>query len=343
MFTVYADKDIFEEIILYNDTRPAWYSILCNHSEVCLNMKDEELLNEQVPGTIIFEFIKANGGRTPIALKDFFDTITEEPETIIQKPRSVFLLNISEEEADILQKKYGVIVQCKETLDGSVLKGTYFKELPEGTKLELENKNGWQYLINFSIPPSNAMIISDDWLFKNEENSMIVGEQNLVDLIDSLLPAELGAVYQILIVSRDQDRSAKKCNQLAGNLMSKIKMLRTYLINVEIVFAETLHKRKLFLNYMSITCDKGFAMFALSDMKTIRSHNDFRYEKIFERNGSINGDTVYESDTILLEMILKNCNSIGEYIRNKCADPNKRIYGDCNPDKSINNRLLHHI
>ena len=78
MFTVYAEKDIFENIVVFNDQAPHWFNIFCNHSEVCLNMTDEELASEELQGTPIFEFIMANGGRSPIALKEFFDSIYED-------------------------------------------------------------------------------------------------------------------------------------------------------------------------------------------------------------------------------------------------------------------------
>ena len=42
MFTVYAEKDIFENIVVFNDQAPHWFNILCNYSDVCLNMTDEE-------------------------------------------------------------------------------------------------------------------------------------------------------------------------------------------------------------------------------------------------------------------------------------------------------------
>jgi hypothetical protein len=343
MFTVYADKDIFENIILFKEKTPIWNSIFCNHSEVCLNITEQELEMEQVPGTILFEFIKASGGRLPIALKEFFETIDEDQSTVSQKPRSVFFLNVSKENAEKMRNDYGVMVQSGDDINDTIFTGTYFRELPDQTVLEIGNKTGWAALLNFSHPPSNAMIISDDWLFKNEENSNVIGEVNIISLIDALLPEHLEIDYQILIISQDHNMSKQKCEKIAGNVMSKIKALRKFEIKVEIVFCETLHKRKIFLNYMSITCDKGFAMFKCDDLKTVRSDNDFRYEKIFERTGKEYGDSVYDSDSLLLGKIFKKCNSVSEYIRNKCADPNQRIFGNCNRNKSINNRLLNSI
>ena len=42
MFTVYSEKEIFENIVVFNEDTPNWFNIFCNHSEVCLNMTDDE-------------------------------------------------------------------------------------------------------------------------------------------------------------------------------------------------------------------------------------------------------------------------------------------------------------
>src|SRR4051812_38988562 len=117
MYTVYAEKDIFENIVVFNDQTPNWYNIFCNHAEICLNMTDAELASEEVQGTPIFEFIMANGGRSPIALKDFFDTIYEDNSVISAKPRSAFFLSYSVAEAEAIQSAYGVIVQSGESIN----------------------------------------------------------------------------------------------------------------------------------------------------------------------------------------------------------------------------------
>lgn len=110
MFTVYVEKEIFENIVVFNNENPNWYKIFCNHSEICLNISDDDFLSEQIPGTPIFEYIHSGGGRTPIALKSYFDLIYEDNSLIADKPRSAFLLNYTKEEADSIQSSFGVIV-----------------------------------------------------------------------------------------------------------------------------------------------------------------------------------------------------------------------------------------
>ncbi len=343
MFTIYSELEIFENMVVFNDKNPNWYNIFCNHSDVCLNITDDELIEQQLPGTIIFEFILSNGGRSPIALKNYFDAIYEDNSIMMEKPRSSFFLNIKKEEADKLQESLGVIIQSYESIDDNIFKGTSHCELPANQIIHSNNLVGWKCLFNFQLPPSNAIVITDDWLFKNEEHSVIVGERNTVDILNAMLPLKLDGIFHLLVISDDQNRSEQRCQKLAIDLKESIAALRQYQILVEVVFAETIHKRKIFTNYISITCDKGFAMFRVNDNSKVRDDNDFRYEFIFNRINPNEGDPVAKSDYILLTRIKSKCKSVVDHIITKGQDHNQRIYCDCNPDKSIVNRLINDV
>jgi len=340
MFTVYTEKEIFEEMIIFRDENPNWSTMLLNHCDVCINISDADFALELAAGKPIFEFIMANGGRSPIALKDYFDDIYKDKTKIIEKPRSAFILDINKQEADDLQKSLGVLVLSSKSIDDNILKGTYYKELQKDLVVEGGGKIGWNYLLNFNSQPSNAVVISDEYLFRNEERSQIVGQNNLLKLLNSIMPPTLDIPYHILIITQDHSRSKEWCEKMVGDLKSAIVASRPYQICLEMVFSDSIHKRKAMLNYFSLTCDKGFAMFKLSDNKTIRDDNDVRYEKIFNRLDFAEGDTEFMSSAINLKQIKSKCISVKDYINNVGADYNKRILGDCKKDKTIINRLI---
>ena len=101
MFTVYAEKNAFEKIVV-DDVAPNWFSIISNHEEVYLNISDEDLEEAEIDeSSTIFQFIMQNAGRRPTASKEYFDSIYKEPSIIAEKPRSVLFLNHSTEEAAI--------------------------------------------------------------------------------------------------------------------------------------------------------------------------------------------------------------------------------------------------
>lgn len=336
MFNVYAEKDIFESIVLFKDDYPNWNNILLIHSEVFLNMTDEELINEYTDGTIIFEFIQINGGREPIALKYHFENIKEDPEILTKDPRAAYFLNISESDANSMQNRFGILVQSGENINDSLLVGEYYKLLKPDAILE----GGWKSLFNFRLLPSNSAVITDSYLFHNSEGTVNVGSHNLLLLLDVILPHHLETVYHILIISEDNGRPSKGCHDLASKLTFDIKALRHYEMVVEIVFSSTIHKRKIISNYYSISCDRGFALFRTADGQTIRAENDYKYESIFFRSAIGQGDTVFDSDTFILEDISSRCRNVYEYIRNRGQETDHRLLGDCNPKTSIMNRLI---
>lgn len=347
MLTVYADKDIFETLVIFKKEKPHWFSILCKHSQICLNITEEELVSHEVQGTPIFEFILA-GGKRPIPLKDYFDTISEDIQVVSEKPRSIFFLNISKAEAENLQSIYGVYVFGNYDIEDNILKGSFFKDLPKDTVFENQASKGWQNLVSFSLPPSNAMVITDDYLFSNEENGQLVGKSNVIQLVNAFLPANLSIPYHLTILSNDnpevgKPRSKEWCERLAGELKAAIVALRPYPIVFEIVFTQTLHKRKLILNYINATCDKGFAVFRVNDGKTVRSDNDFRCDKVFARVEPHEGDTDYKAAESILLQLKQKCLSVRQFIANSGAGVNNRILGDCNADKSLKNRLINDV
>jgi hypothetical protein len=312
-------------------------------------MTDEELASEEIQGTPIFEFIMANGGRSPVALKEFFNTIYDDNQVIAEKPRSAFFLNYSKADADAIQSAFGVIVHGNEDIEDNILKGSFFKELPKDFIFENQTTIGWKNLVSFPLPPSNAMVITDDYLFSNEENGQIVGKSNVIQLVNAFLPAKLSIPYHITILSNDNPEAGKHpktkewCERLAGELKGAIVKLRTYPIVFEIVFTQTLHKRKIILNYLNATCDKGFAVFRVSDGKTVRSDNDFRCDRVFTRVNPHEGDTDYMAAESILHQLKNKCQSIRQYIANSGATVNYRILGDCNTDKSLKNRLINNV
>lgn len=349
MFKIYSEKEIFEELILFKDDFPNWNKIISNHSQVYLNMSEDELLNEEIPGKPIFEFIMANAGNSPKPLKAFFDRVYHDNSTVLEESRAAFFLNYSAIEASQIQNSFGVIVHGNTEINDKVLKGSFFKVLVKNTEYANANTKGWLNLISFPLPPSNAMVISDDYLFSNEENGQAVGKPNIIQLIDAFLPPLLNVDYHITIIANDNPEKGKPaksktwCVNLTEQLKVAINALRPYPIVLEIVFTKTPHKRTIILNYLNSTSDKGFAVFKVIDGKTVRESNDFRCDRIFNRMELEEGDTDFKVVGEILQELKQKCLSVGQFIRNSSDNVNYRIMGDCNADFSLQNRLLKQV
>jgi hypothetical protein len=342
-FIVYAEKKAFDEIT-FNGSYPNLKSIFTNHSTIFLNLTKDEVKEDILSEGEIFFYLHAYpGANIPKAYPAQFRNVYDDFSTLVFTPRSIYFLNIAKHDADSLQQQYGIIVQSSNDISDNILRGGAHRELNKDMVLNDGIGSGWKSLFDFTLPPSNSLVVTDDWLFKNEEMGNIIGETNIVNFIDAILPIGLLTDFHILIITDDQARTQLLCERLVVDLSSRIKVLREYPIVFELVFADTIHKRKAILNYISITCDKGFAMFRLSDNLTIRDDNDFRYERVFNRIEKEEGDTVFYSDTLLLHKIKDKCISVRQYITNRHQEPNRRILGDCNPDKSLKNRLINDV
>lgn len=349
MYTVYAEKEIFENIVVFNDQTPNWYNIFCNHSEVCLNITDEELLAEEIQGTPVFEFIMANGGRSPIALKEFFDTVYEDNSAIAAKPRSAFFLNCTEAEAATIQSAYGVIVQSGESINDNILTGSLKRKLLKDEEINEGTVLGWKTLLKFNFPPSNSIVISDNYLLQSTErvgtNYISSGKMNLLWMLDALLPAILSIPYHVTIISEDNDQPQAWRNRIAEELNTDINNLRDYDINIEVVFikSEQLHERILLMNYVNTSCEHGFYVFKARDGKTVHVVNKIQINSYFSSLNNNQGDSEYHianKDLMLLKTV---CNDLAAHIHAGTPVYRGAILGGCNPNKSIKNRLINDV
>ncbi|MES2795446.1 MAG: hypothetical protein V4683_05740 [Bacteroidota bacterium] len=312
-------------------------------------MTDEELASEQVQGTPIFEFIMANGGRSPIALKEYFDSIYEDNSVIAAKPRSAFFLIYSAADAEEIQNSYGVIVQSADSINDDILTGSFKRKLLKDEEIEEGPSNGWKSLFKFNFPPSNAMVISDNYLLPSSErvgvNYVASGKTNVLWMLDALLPSSLSIPYHVTIISEDNNQNEVWRNRIAGQLNTEINNLRNYDIHVEIVFikSELLHERLLLLNYVNSSCEHGFYVFKAKDGKTVHVVNKLQINSYFSSLSNSQGESEYQVANKDLSLLKKVCNELGAHIHAGTPVYRGAILGACNPNKSLKNRLINDV
>jgi hypothetical protein len=349
MYTIYSEKEIFEDIIIFNEKAPNWYNIFCNHSEICLNMTDEDLANEEKEDTPILAFIMANGGRTPIALKSYFDDIYNDSSLIAEKPRAAFFLDYSHEQAAKIQSSYGVIVQSSSSIDDNILTGHFKRKLMKGEKVEDAASKGWKSLLKFDFPPSNAMVISDNFLLQSIESvaskPIASGKTNVLWMLDAILPATLSIPYHVTIISEDNNQDKTWRNKIAGELNSEINNLRDYQINVEVVFikSELLHERVLLMNYVNSSCEHGFYLFKVKDGKTVHVVNKIQINSYFSLLNNGQGESEFQVASKDLKLIKDVCNGLANHIHSGPSTYRGDILGGCNTNKTLSNRLLNDV
>ena len=338
---IYLSKNALEEVAVYNDIYPNLHTIFKSHAILCVDMTDEELdiALDDIEGDISQFCLKNNIETYP--LHSYFHSLSEDQSQIVHKPRSMFLLDISSAEAKYLTKNYGIIVQSKDSIDDKVLQLSFRKGVDKGTTIQ-GTSNGWQNLFEgLKFPPFNSLIISDNYLLQNESHGRNVGFENLKLLLDTLLPETLGTTFHLFIITPMPKKiSPKKADCLNGMLKAYLQTIRDYNFQVEFVFSNTIHSRKIISNYFVIVCDKGFQLFHPIRTNEIYDNNEICVTSILHDTPNSFGDTLLTISAKDIDSIRKECINLRKQILNDVKDPTKKIIGDCGKDKTIQNRLI---
>jgi len=343
MMQIYSDIQPFETIVLYPEKFPNWFKLFSEHCEVFINISDVDYELEKLTNPVLEEFIKLNTGREPIPLKYHFDSVYADSATVVSTPRSVYFLDISKSDAEKMQQDFGILIQCTEAIDDGVLRNTYYRNLTINKTCNANGKTGWQHLLDNQLPPLNAIVISDNFLFVNEDG--IRGFKNILQLIQAVLPGTLNTDFNILLIAQEhKNKDVAWCNKLTGDIKTAMNNLKKpYNIIFEIVFAETIHPRLFISNYFIIKLEKGFAVFNSDDLQTVHETTDFEINRMFHRINKNEGLPEYLQAESRLVEIKSICSSVAQYISKRPKDKNYRIMGDCNADKSLKNRLINDV
>ncbi len=341
---VYSEVGIFEEVALYPSKYPNWSVILNKHAQVCLNITQADLDAQLVEGEVLFEYVKAAEGKEPLALKSYFDALYADPNEMMVHPRAAFILKHDRAAAATLADQYGLVIQSAQDLDDAVLVSpAMFHDLPKGKVVENKSQKGWHLLMAVDRPPSNALVVIDPYLLTSAN-----GLSNLTQLCDAILPKTLQVVYQVAIVASQRANAGPMPeawrSKEADKIIAAIKALRTFDIEVEVVFedSEDYHRRRVVLNYGNLTCDKGFAVFKTSDGKTVASVNDAGFKRAFHDPSTV-GDSQFTSATGDLETVKRRTGKLAAHIVKKTSLDIGSIMGDCNPNKTLKNRLINDV
>lgn len=304
--TIYADYDVLENIALESKKFPKITAIFRRMANICLNISEDRLDDMQSissEGAIdpVWQYIQDNDLPTPYALDSFF--AQDDDVVYLYDPTAVFLLNKTEEQAKVLRERYGVLVVGEDEITDDFLQlnhkkknGLNTKDVPFGM-----DSNGWNTIFH-DVPmlnekPLNAAVVSDNFLMKNRNGNDFCGTANLINLFDNILPPTLSIPFQILIICPDCPNLPNKVNDALNQFATDVNSLRDYPIEVEVCLTNKtpVHHRKLYTNYYSITCEKGFSMFKVRPGNIVREDgNDVRIESYYHDPIYTSGDTSRE-------------------------------------------------
>lgn len=336
MFTIYSDKDIFENMISYPDVYPNWNKIIKDHSVVCLDINKADFDVEIATlDSFLFLFLQANARDIEIVpLDTYFHTIYADLETVAENPSAAYFLNLPEADAKKLQDEKGVVINCTVIDDDILSKGVNLDWLAD----EVINNN-WNSILNpFNNYPSNSLIINDRNLFTNEERVLgtfqNIGIDNLIRILDNLLPQNLKIDYHVLIQSEQntESRNKAKCDLIANDLNIKIRNLRNYNFEIEILFYcrgtnhfDRTHNRRIYSNYNYGKSENNIASFKIRNANNTRYDDSFSlvcfFNKINSTPDTLNNLKAHQNGTSIYKELTADC--IDKLNKN---GPNDRYY-----------------
>lgn len=336
---IYLNQNLLETILLFPEDYPELYNLFCYYSEICIDLTDNELDDILTdPNNDITQFISAHDIKL-IALPGYLSRLKENPQEMMSSNRCVFFLDVSPEEAISLSQHYGIIVQSLKEPCDSLWGPSFRKTLSKGDQFS------WEDLFQYAkLCPSNSIVINDAYLFSNE--SGVLGENNVLALLKNLLPKSFSAMFHILIVCQHPDCADSRCNQIVGQLKAKLNALFNYEIALEVFFhPSALHKRRIFMGYQTILCDKGFCIFQKQGKDVfVRDDNEFELRPMFDLRTRDYGDSQYYVDSVDLNNIRKNCKDAGIRYKANHSDPDVQLAGDYNRNSfSALNRLVNSV
>lgn len=287
----------FLDKICHTDTLSVWQDMIVKLGEVFIDDEIDIPLDYEDPLFILDSAIKIDKSK-----KDYIQSIPNEPQTVLQEPCGIFLLDIPDEKAADIQTKYGVICESETTANHRILtqKGCS-AELVEG----LKDKTWADIFKKFKNSPTNSALIVDAYLFENDQyderqscydKKRNYGINNLRKIIDQILPDTFADTYHIgvLLTNTDEAKANHRSrtsltNARIASAINKLKkkISRPYEINIEVIFFsqsddghKLIHNRKILTN--TYILDAQYKLAAFDDNGVTRASQTISISPLFE-------------------------------------------------------------
>ena len=289
MVAVFTTSDIVKDIYL----KSPWKEILQDLKNVFVDTDMYIPLDEEDP-TFILDFAEVDFDSSK---SDFIKSLVEKPANVLEEPCGIYLLNISEEQANRIQSEYGVICLSDKNLDHFLLThlGTS-AELKKGEKSE-KWKNWTDILRKFQSTPTNSVLVIDAHLFENDyfderqnppayDSQRNIGITNLYNILNQILPNafsdegyHVGVLLTDIDVAKDNKRSRTNLtNSRIATAINKLKnkLKRLYPIHIEIIFIphtdrdahQLIHNRRIITNSYILEVPYKLAAFNKNNKST---------------------------------------------------------------------------
>lgn len=262
MFSIVSTQSLLRKLVENNES---WNKVIRNTGKFYIKKESDYTNDPEDPLTIL-----SMAGADIKESDAFIDNIAAHPDTVLDNPESVYILDLEADLCHSIQEDYGVLCYHMEGDNCAdphlCMRGWSITTLPS-------KKRNWRNLLDREKVPSNSLIIIDRYLFASEIGETIQDAyDNLAAIMDMLIPRHLKTSYHIFILFDIKPIKPAECTGLTeiASKINKIKrrLGRDFPIDVELFsmdgnsykYEET-HDRRILSNYFTITASHKIKAF----------------------------------------------------------------------------------
>lgn len=205
------------------------------------------------------------------------DYLKQHPEEVLKSPSSLYILDVTPAEALSIRRSFGVMCLSGDNPDVT--------PLIDVNDIHISNEHeklgrGWDSVLD-SVEklPSNALLLTDRYLFAFRHPNAGDGLANIHDILNELLPQQFeGGDYHVTIVFDDRSKHSSYTFDEIATKLNRIKtqLGRNYPIMMEVLgitpdcsIYNKLHNRLIVSNYYLVEAGHKLAAFN-KDLGTAR-------------------------------------------------------------------------
>lgn len=274
----YCSLEALEEVYAFQDEQPydTLHQLLETHHHICVHMPDEEFETQMAANECLRYFAKRASTRKGY---DLSNSPTPYQQTVALTASAdlagtVFVVDDGPATCAQWSADYGVCIVSKQAPAAAeyLIKELARKEIritkSYRSTLGGVERLGWYSALSprlqiWQMAPLNSLVIVDNYLLGDKGDKLAIGIENLISLLDTLLPDVLSVDFHLLLVTNNEEAflKARNLNRLVDDVRTALR--RPYLIQIGIVTRDDApeHRRVLVSNYYFGASHHGFACF----------------------------------------------------------------------------------
>lgn len=274
----YCSLEALEEIYAFQDEAEytTLHQVLTTHHHICVHLPEDDLDEQMRRSKCLLYFAKRatrSKGYDVSATPQTYQEVLKSTDTS-DLAGTVFVVDDAPEECAQWSHDYGVCVVSRHAPEVAVYltKELARKEIRIAktyrTSLGNIERTGWDSVLtprpaHWQEVPLNALVIIDNYLLGEKGDKLALGQENLISLLDAVMPARLEMDFHLLLVTNNGGAFLKSKNltELARQVSASLK--RPYETKIGVVTRKDgpEHRRAIISNYYFGASHHGFACF----------------------------------------------------------------------------------